>query len=258
MNFDFAQLADWVAAFVFPLARMGGFVMTAPVFGARFVPAQVRIVLALALTFLLTTLVTPPAFDLFSARGMLAIIGETVIGAALGFVLTLIFDAVMLAAEFISLSIGLGFARLADPVRGSSTPVLGQLYLIVSMLLFLAVDGHLLVLCLLDGSFDTLPIGAFPAPAAFGELAALGVFLFAGALALALPALAAMLLTNLAYAVVSRAAPALNMFAVGFPLSLLFGLFLLLATIGLMPYALEQLTGDAVNAAGRFISGGDG
>src|SRR5690606_37805076 len=106
-------------------------------------------------------------------------------------------------------------------------------------------------------SFSQLPVGEWLAAAAFGQLAQLGGWLFAGALSLALPALAAMLLTNLAYAVISRAAPALNMFAVGFPLSLLFGLFLLLATVGLVPAAVGRLADGAVDAVGMFLGVAD-
>lgn len=257
MSFALPELFEWMAQLAFPFARIAGFIMVAPLFGARFVPAQVRVIVAVALTVMLASFIEVPPIALFSARGLLAVIGEAAIGIAAGFVMTLVFDAVVLAAEFLSLGIGLGFAQIADPVRGVSTPVLGQLFNIIAILLFLAVDGHLLLIHLILQSFGQLPVGEWPAAAAFGELAQLGGWLFAGALSLALPALAAMLLTNLAYAVISRAAPALNMFAVGFPLSLLFGLFLLLATVGLMPTAVERLTSGAVNAVGLFLGGGN-
>ena len=229
MSFALAELFEWMTQLALPFARIAGFIMVAPMFGARFVPAQIRIIVAVTLTVMLAGFIEVPDIALFSARGLLAMLGEAAIGIAAGFVMTLIFDAVVLAAEFLSLGIGLGFAQIADPVRGVSTPVLGQLFNLIAILLFLAVDGHLLLLVV-----NTLWLER---PA--------------------LPALAAMLLTNLAYAVISRAAPALNMFAVGFPLSLLFGLFLLLATIGLMPTAMERLTGGAVDAVGVFLGGTD-
>lgn len=257
MSFALAELFEWMTQLALPFARIAGFIMVAPMFGARFVPAQIRIIVAVTLTVMLAGFIEVPDIALFSTRGLLAMLGEAAIGIAAGFVMTLIFDAVVLAAEFLSLGIGLGFAQIADPVRGVSTPVLGQLFNLIAILLFLAVDGHLLLIHLILHGFAQLPAGEWPEAAAFGELAKLGGWLFAGALSLALPALAAMLLTNLAYAVISRAAPALNMFAVGFPLSLLFGLFLLLATIGLMPTAMERLTGGAVDAVGVFLGGTD-
>lgn len=238
---------------IFPFLRIGAFAMTAPVFGARFVPSRIRLMAALAFTLLAAPLVSPPGFAVFSTAGLGAVASELAIGAIIGFLFSLVFDALVLAAEFLSLSIGLGFAQLADPARGAPTVVLGQFYMITAVLLFLAEDGHLMLLRTLVHSFDAVPVGTMPTAASFDSLARLGAFVFAGALAFALPALVAMLCTNLAYAVISRAAPALNLFAVGFPFTLLFGMALMLLTIGLLPLALQRLVIDARHAVSLFL-----
>jgi flagellar biosynthetic protein FliR len=142
--------------------------------------------------------------------------------------LQLIFDALAMGGQLLSNTMGLGFAFNVDPLRGVSTPVLGQLYMIMVTLTFLAINGHLVLIEILAQSFTTLPVGMTGLDSGMvWRMVEWGSQLFAGALAVALPGMAALLVVNLAFGVISRAAPTLNLFAVGFPITLIAGLVIM-------------------------------
>ena len=227
------QIEAWVANAFFPFARIGACLMVAPMFGARFVPARTRILLAAALTALVVPLMPATGITPFSAQGLVVVAQQLLIGIALGFALQIVFDALGLAGQLLANSMGLSFAFNVDPLRGSSTAALGQIYIILATLVFLALNGHLALIQVLVDGFGTLPVGT----AGLGReglwaLVLWGGQLFAGAISIALPGVTALLIVNLAFGVVSRAAPSLNLFAVGFPFSLVIGLLIVLAGIG--------------------------
>lgn len=220
-----SQLELWLAQYLWPFVRIGACFMVAPVFGAHFVPARVRLLLAIAVTLIVAPLVPPPSVAPFSIEGALLTVHQLLIGVAIGFVLQLIFDALALGGQLISNAMGLSFAFNVDPLRGASTPVLGQLYMILVTLTFLALNGHLMLIEMLAHGFTTLPLASSSFDAgALWSVSAWGTQLFAGALKVALPGMTALLVVNLAFGVMSRAAPTLNLFAVGFPVTLVFGL----------------------------------
>lgn len=222
------QLESWLAQYLWPFVRIGACFMMAPIFGASFVPPRVRLLLAGAVTLIVAPLVPPPAVATFSFAAVIVTIHQVLIGFATAFVLQLIFDALAMGGQLLSNTMGLGFAFNVDPLRGVSTPVLGQLYMILVTLTFLAIDGHLVLLEIFVQGFSTLPVGLSGLD---GEMiwrvAQWGTQLFAGALAVALPGMAALLVVNLAFGVMSRAAPTLNLFAVGFPITLIAGLIIM-------------------------------
>ncbi len=227
------QIEHWLLQLFWPFVRVGACFMVAPLFGAAMVPARVRVVLAAAVAALVAPLLPAlPAVSPLSAQGVLITIQQVLVGVALGFCLQLTFDAVTLGGQVLANSMGLSFAFNLDPQRGgsSSTPALGQLFTLLVMLTFLALNGHLTLLQTLVRSFSTLPIAA-DGLGATGLYSVLswGSQLFAGALAIALPGITALLVVHLAFGVVSRAAPALNLFAVGLPVTLLCGLVVILA-----------------------------
>jgi flagellar biosynthetic protein FliR len=229
------QLESWVAQGFFPFVRVGACLMVAPLFGARFVPVRIRILLAIGITALVVPLLPAPGIAPFSAQGFVVVAQQLLIGVALGFALQVVFDSLGLAGQLLANSMGLSFAFNVDPLRGSSTAALGQLYIILATLTFLALGGHLALIEVLTQGFTTLPVGT----SGFGRdglwaLILWGGHLFAGALMIALPGVTAMLIVNLAFGVVSRAAPTLNLFAVGFPISLVVGLLVVLAGFGRM------------------------
>ena len=143
------QLEGWVAQGFFPFARIGACLMVAPVFGARFVPARTRIILAVAITALVAPMIPTPDIAPFSPMALVVVFQQVLIGVALGFALQIVFDALGLAGQLLANSMGLSFSMNVDPLRGSSTPALGQLYIILATLTFLALDGHAALLELL-------------------------------------------------------------------------------------------------------------
>ncbi len=222
------QLEAWVAQAFFPFVRIGACLMVAPIFGAQFVPARARLLLAVAVTALVLPLLPPTPVRPLSIEGVVITIHQVLIGAASGFVLMVAFDALAMGGQLLANGMGLGFAFNVDPLRGTGTAVLGQFYMVLVTLTFLALDGHVALIATLVESFRRLPIGAAPAAETWWTVAAWGTQLFAGALRVALPGMTALLVANLAFGVVSRAAPTLNLFAVGFPAMILFGLAIVL------------------------------
>lgn len=224
------QLEAWIAQYLWPFIRIGACFMAAPVFGARFVPPRIRLLLAAAVTLIVAPLVPSPNVSTFSAAGIVVTFHQVLIGVAMGFILQIIFDALSMGGQLLSNAMGLGFAFNVDPLRGASTPVLGQLYMLLVTLTFLALDGHLMLIETLVQGFVTLPPGTSGLGSnALWSIVAWGTQLFAGALAVALPGMTALLIVNLGFGVMSRAAPTLNLFAVGFPVSLIFGLVIVWA-----------------------------
>jgi flagellar biosynthetic protein FliR len=231
ISFTTGQLDAWLAQLLWPFVRVGSCFMVAPVFGARFVPARIRIVLAGAITLIIAPLVpSPSAITPFSPAGVVVTVQQLIIGIAIGFSLHVLFDAVTLGGQLLANSMGLSFAFNTDPVHGVESPVLGTLYSMLVMLTFLSLDGHLKLIELLVDGFRTMPVGT----SGLGQegiwaVVTWGSQLFSGALSVALPGVTALLIVNIAFGVMSRAAPQLNLFAVGFPISLVFGLLIVLA-----------------------------
>jgi flagellar biosynthetic protein FliR len=162
------------------------------------------------------------------------------IGLAMGFAMQVVFHAAEMAGELIGLQMGLGFATLYDASVPGMIPVIGQYLGIVVSLAFLAIDGHLLLLSALVESFQVLPFAPLSAPSGLLALVEWGGSIFSYSLALSLPLLAALLITNLALGVLTRAAPQLNIFAVGFPLTILMGLLVLALALPYFAPTLER------------------
>ena len=241
INLTTGQLEAWVAQGFFPFTRIGACLMVAPLFGARFVPARLRIILALAITALVVPLLPAPDIAPFSAQGFVVVAQQILIGVALGFAMQIVFDALGLAGQLLANSMGLSFAFNVDPLRGSSTAALGQLYIILATLVFLALGGHLALIQVLVDGLTTLPVGATLPREGLWAIVLWGGTLFSGAISIALPGVTALLIVNLAFGVVSRAAPSLNLFAVGFPISLIVGLVVVLAGMGPLTQGISQL-----------------
>jgi flagellar biosynthesis protein FliR len=237
------QLEAWLGEYFWPFVRIGACLMVAPLFGAQPVPARVRLVLAGAITLLVAPLVPAPAnISPFSIAGVIVTLQQILIGVAVGFALQLIFDAVTLGGQLLANSMGLSFAFNVDPLRGTSTPALGQFYTILVTLTFLALNGHLALIETLTDGFRTLPVSTTGlGTAGLWSLVGWGGQLFLGALSVALPGMTALLIVNLGFGVMSRAAPTLNLFAVGFPVSLIFGLVILLVGLPVMQSSFIEL-----------------
>ncbi|HUI61923.1 MAG TPA: flagellar biosynthetic protein FliR [Steroidobacteraceae bacterium] len=252
------QLDTWLTQLLWPFVRIGACFMVAPAFGAQFVPARIRIVLAGALTLIVAPLIpAPAAVAPFSPEGFIITAQQLVIGVALGFSLQVLFDAVTLGGQLLANSMGLSFAFNTDPIRGVETPVLGQIYSILVMLTFLALNGHLALIELLVDGFRTLPVGATGlGQNGLWSLVEWGSQLFSGALTVALPGVTALLIVNVAFGVMSRAAPQFNLLAVGFPISLVFGLAIVLAGLPAMQTTFIRLLGTTFDLLRKLSAGG--
>lgn len=220
---DLSQLPMWAGRVMWVMARVAGLCVTAPVFGATTVPAQVRIAVIVLLTLVLVPL-APARVDPLSVAGAVTLVEQLLIGGVIGFVLWLSFQAASYGGQAVAQSMGLGFAESVDPAGGGTSPTLGQFYLLLVTLLFLAMNGHLRLIALLAESFRRLPPGTgVISPAGLHAVTMFGGELFLGAVRVALPALTALLVVNMGFAAISRAAPSMNLFAVGFPITLCLG-----------------------------------
>jgi len=224
-----AQLSSWIGQYFWPFVRIAGCLMVAPIFGTQTVPRRTRIILSAAITVLVAPMIPMPKEELMSGTSLVITVQQLVVGIAMGLAMQLIFDAVIMGGQLLANSMGLSFAVNVDPLHGASTPVLGQFYTIIIALTFLALNGHLILIDALVQSFKTLPVGTTGLGSnGLWMYVHLGSVLFSVALMIALPGLTALLIVNFAFGVMSRAAPTLNLFAVGFPASLALGLVIIL------------------------------
>jgi flagellar biosynthetic protein FliR len=252
-----AQIEGWVAAWLWPFMRIGACLMVAPVFGAGAVPPRSRLVLAGALTLLVAPLLQQPQVSMFSVQGVIVTVQQLLVGVAIGFTLQIVFDALAMGGQLLANTMGLSFAFNVDPLRGTGAPVVGQFYTLVATLTFLALNGHLAVVQALVDGFNTLPISTDGlALEGLHQVALWGMQLFRGALMVALPGVTALLIVNLAFGVVSRAAPSLNLFAIGFPVTLIGGLLVILAGLPAMQSGFVRLMREAFTFTGTLMGGG--
>lgn len=229
-----AQLNAWLAIFFWPFFRILALIVSSPVFGARGVPATVKIGLSLALTVMVAPVLpampdVPPA----SAAGLFILADQLMIGFAMGLAIRIVFSAVEMAGHIMGLQMGLGFATFFDPQNSAQIPIMGQFLGLVAILLFLAVNGHLMVISVLADSFRVLPVGLYPlASGGWKTVALWGGEIFRSGVLISIPVVAALLMTNIALAVLNRAAPQLNIFVVGFPLTLAIGFIVISLALG--------------------------
>lgn len=239
------ELEALLAQYFWPFMRLLALMLTAPVFAERVLPARVKIALAVLFAMLIgPTLPPPPPVHPVSLAGVLVLGQQLLIGAALGFAMRIVFAAVEAAGELAGLQMGLGYATLFDPERADLIPVLGQFLGFLALLAFLAINGHLLLIQVLADSFRILPVsGPGLGTAGLLTLVHWGSELFVAGVLLSLPILGAMLIANIALGILTRAAPQLNLFAVGFPLTLGAGLIILAVALPLLAPQLMKLYG---------------
>ncbi|ACL72418.1 flagellar biosynthetic protein FliR [Thioalkalivibrio sulfidiphilus] len=232
MNFTTAEITAWIGSLLWPFLRISAMLLAAPLYGAGTVTVRVRLAIAFILALVVAPLIPlPPAVEPLSLAGLVVSVQQILIGLTIGFVLQMVFAALTQAGEAIALSMGLGFASMVDPQSGVQVPVVSSYFVIMSTLLFLALNGHVALIELTLLSFQALPVGVEGVTReGLWALVSWGSTMFLYALLVALPAVASMLLVNLSMGVITRAAPQLNIFAVGFPMMIMLGFILLLLT----------------------------
>ncbi len=232
------QIWAWLGNHLFPMFRIASFMMIVPVLGTRIVPARVRLILALLMTVAVApTLPQVPPVDPLSLAAVRIIMQQVFIGLAMGFSVILLFQLFVVAGQMFAMQMGLGFASMVDPVNGVTVTAMSQVYLIMVTLLYLSMNGHLVVFEVVIESFRLIPIssGAL-ADLSWWYLASRISWMFASALTVALPIITALLIVNISFGVATRAAPQMNIFSLGFPITVILGLVIYWLTIsGMLP-----------------------
>lgn len=255
INFTSTQLEAWLVAFMFPLARILAVLASAPVFNNAAQPARIRLTVGLVITVALApALPAMPVIPPGSWIGLAILAQQILIGLLMGFTLRIVFAAVDIAGDLIGLQMSLSFAMLYDPQNGAQTPVLSEFLGLFVTLIFLAMNGHLLTLSVLGESFRLIPVSAVPiAATSFSAFLSWSSTLFSAGVLLALPMIAALLIANLAMGVLARVAPQLNIFAVGFPVTLMSGFIVLMYSIPYLGAAMERLFDQSFRALANVM-----
>jgi flagellar biosynthetic protein FliR len=227
--------ADIVArfyTFLWPMLRISALMVTAPVFALRAFNVRFRVLLAIVLAWMVYPMHTWPVIDPVSAAGLKEIINQLAIGAIAGLILQMVVAAMVVGGQAIATSMGLSMANLMDPNMGN-VPVISQFLIVLGSLIFVGVGGHVILLGMILESFHTLPIGtSIFSPESMGLLLRWSSMMFLGAVLMSLPVMVALLFVNIGVGVITRAAPSLNIFSVGFPASVAVGFIVLLAFMG--------------------------
>lgn len=237
------EINAWIVAFFFPLARILALLVAAPPFNNAGVSTRVRLILGLTIAMAITpALPSAPPVDPASGYGLLILAQQMLIGFAMGFSLRLVFSAVDMAGNMIGTQMGLGFATAYDPQSASQTAVISEFLGMLALLVFLAINGHLMVITTLVESFAVLPIGSGSVNSgSWLNIANAGGIVFSSGLLLALPIVVALLITNIALGVLGRVAPQLNLMAIGFPVTIILGFVALIISMSYLGTPLQQL-----------------
>ena len=242
MAFSAEVIMDFIASYIWAFSRIGAMMMVMVAIGSRTVPTRIRLFFALSITFFaLPVLPPPPNIELFSFTSFLVILQQLLIGIVIGTISVFVVQTFVIAGQIIAMQTSLGFASMADPMSGQTSPVVGQFYVLLVTLLFLSADGHLLMIKMIIKSFETLPISQQGLLALdYYKVASWFSTMFHAALAFSIASMVAMLLVNLSFGIMTKAAPQLNIFSLGFSISMVFGLFVLWVTLQNVPFHFEH------------------
>jgi flagellar biosynthetic protein FliR len=257
VEFSVAEITTALGNYLWPFFRIAAMVMVAPIFSSNFVSARARLLLALAVGMVIipTIPTVMPAVDPLSATGLLIIAQQILIGACMGFMLQLMFNAFIIAGQIIAMQMGLGFASMVDPQNGVMVPVISQFYLIMVTLIFVSIDGHLILIQVMHESFTSMPIGASGlVPTDFRDLVGQASWMFAAGVIIALPAIGSLMMVNLAFGILSRAAPQISPFSIGFPMTIILGFVIIMITLPLVGEHLVRLSDEGLQMARLLVS----
>ncbi|HJV79596.1 flagellar biosynthetic protein FliR [Noviherbaspirillum sp.] len=237
-----------MATILWPLTRILGLIATAPLFGNMSVPVRIKIGLGILLSLIITpTISSLPDADPISLAGLLILTQQLIIGLAMGFAMRVVFATVEMAGEVAGLTMGFGFATFFDPQTRGRSSAISQFLALLMLMLFLATNTHLMLLSALAESFVTLPISTAPIGVrGMKQIADWGQLIFSAGLQLSLPIVAALLVTNIALGILTRAAPQLNLFGIGFPITLGVGFIIIALALPYLATPLERLFGEGL------------
>ncbi len=247
LTFTDTQVLEWITPILWPFLRVLALFGSLPVMGQRNVPARVRVALAFLIAFCAqASLPAMPVIPLNSGAALLAVIQQLVIGVSLGFAVRIVFTAIEFAGEIIGLQMGLNFAGFFNPMTGGEATATSRFFGVLVGWVFIMINGHLMLISAVVESFHAFPVG--PEPFAFLRAVSpqsWGADVFRVGLWIALPLVGMLLFVNLVLGIISRVAPQMNIFAIGFPVTLSVGLLGTMLTLPMleMPFttALEQM-----------------
>jgi flagellar biosynthetic protein FliR len=244
------ELIALIVSFMWPLTRILGLIAIAPPFGNNSVPVQVKLMLGVMLALIVAPTIPPiPDADPMSITGIMILMQQLVIGLAMGFMVRIVFAGIEMAGEVIGLTMGLGFATFFDPQTQGRSSAISQILVLVSTLVFLTLNAHLAVFAALIESFKTIPIStSLTMGFSFQKLAIWGEQIFSISLRLSLPIVAALLIANVALGILTRAAPQLNLFGIGFPITIGVGFMMLNMGLPYMLLPIENIFQSAIEA----------
>ncbi|MCW8932542.1 MAG: flagellar biosynthetic protein FliR [Gammaproteobacteria bacterium] len=237
--FTTAEITAFVGAFIWPFIRISAMMMTAPIFSAKSVPIKVRVTTAVVITMVVVPILPPlPLVDFISGEALLIAIHQVIIGAIMGFALQLAFNLFVMSGHILAMQAGLGFSMMNSPQDGIQVTVVGQLYLFLATFLYLALDGHLILIREVANSFSLLPINTIGiSTTGYWMLVSWGSQMFQSAVMMVLPAMTALLMVNISFGVMSKASPQLNPFSVGFLITIMLAFVIIYITMPtLVPY----------------------
>lgn len=241
MNMLLPEIVNLLQNFMWPFVRVSVVLLAAPLFGMEAVNVRVRIAIGFVLTWMIFPLIEVPEIDPLSIFAIQFMLNEIIVGAMMGLTLQVVTAAIITSGQAVSSSMGLGMANMVDPNLGN-VPTLSQFFMVISMLMFLALGGHLVIISILVQSFTSLPIGAGLANTnAIQGFLVWSSQIFIGALSLVLPIILGLLMVNVCLGVISRASPSLNVFAVGFPALIPLGFGMVIITMGFIASGMESL-----------------
>ncbi|EPE37911.1 flagellar biosynthetic protein [Candidatus Photodesmus katoptron] len=256
MEYPSNSILNWVTNYFLPYARVSSMLMVMSVTGAKFVSSRIRLYLGLAITFIISDIIpqVPDSIVLFSFNGYQALLEQIIIGISMGIITRFTIQAFIILGQILSMQSSLGFASMIDPANGQNTPLLGQLFMFLSIMFFLSTDGHLKMLQLIAISFSSLPIQLNSIQViTFREIALWFSTMFQVALNMSLSGIISLLTINLSFGIMNRTAPQLNIYSLGFSFTLLLGLLLCWYILGGLYSHYEWLYTQAEQQICRLI-----
>ena len=249
VTLSFTELTGLMGQYLWPFFRIGTLFMAMPLLSSQVVAPRVRLILAMAVTIAVAPLLpVVPQVDPLSSSALLITTQQIAIGLTMALMLQIYFAIFTSAGQFISMQMGLGMAVMVDPLNGTQIPVLSQLFQLISFLMFLALDGHLVVISIVTDSFLSIPIAPFNiSQLDFQNLTHQVGWMFASALIMILPAIISLLIVSFTFGVMNRSAPSFNIFSLGFPLTMVAGLGILMLLITSLPGIFIRFTSTALD-----------
>ena len=251
-----AEMNTWIASFMWSLTRILGLIATVPLFGNISIPTRIKVGLGIMLALIVAPgLPALPSMDPMSVKGLLILMQQFVIGAAMGLTIRIVMAAMEMAGEVIGMTMGLGFATFFDPQSKGRSPAISQFLALLTLMIYLAANLHLAVLAVLADSFISMPISDLPITSQPLQLfVAWGGRIFSAGVQLSLPVVAALLLTNIALGILTRAAPQLNLFGIGFPITICVGFVMIALALPYMTAPLNLLFQESFNVMRQITS----